>query len=243
MANKRSKAYRQAAEQYDRTKLFGLTDAVDLVKKHSFAKFDETINLDIALGVDPRHADQMVRGTVVPPHGLGKSIRIVAIVSAEKEEEAKLAGADEVGGEELVERIFKGWLDFEVVVTTPDMMRFVGKLGKVLGPRGLMPNPKVGTVTQNLAFAIKELRAGRLEYRVDKYGIVHLPVGKRSFKESQLVENIAVIMDAIIRAKPSSAKGNYLKSVTLSPTMGPGIRVETSVLRSEVDTIRGSMAV
>jgi len=243
MGQKRSKAYRQAAEQYDKNNQYGLNDAVDLVKKNSFAKFDETINLDVSLGVDPRHADQMVRGTIVPPHGIGKSIRIVAIVPADREEEAKAAGADEVGGEDIVDRIFKGWLDFEVVVTTPDMMRFVGKLGKILGPRGLMPNPKVGTVTQNLEFAIKELRAGRLEYRVDKYGIIHLPVGKRSFKESQLVENIAVIMEALIKAKPSSAKGTYLKSVTLSPTMGPAVRVETSVLRTEVDAIRSSMGV
>ena len=241
MGSKRSKAYRQAVDQYDTKAHHGLNDAVDLVKKASFAKFDETINLDVALGVDPRPADQMVRGTVVPPHGTGKSIRIVAIVSPEKEEEAKEAGADTVGGEDLVNQIFKGWLDFEVVVTTPDMMRFVGKLGKILGPRGMMPNPKVGTVTQNLGFAIKELRAGRLEYRVDKYGLVHLPVGKRSFKESQLVENIAVIMEALMKAKPASSKGIYLKSVTLSPAMGPGVRVETSALRTEVDTIRSSM--
>ncbi|MBT3783586.1 50S ribosomal protein L1 [bacterium] len=241
MGSKRSKAYRQAVDQYEHKAQHGLNDAVDLVKKASFAKFDETINLDVALGVDPRHADQMVRGTVIPPHGTGKTIRIVAIVSPEKEEEAKEAGADTVGGEDLVNQISKGWLDFEVVVTTPDMMRFVGKLGKILGPRGLMPNPKVGTVTQNLGFAIKELRAGRLEYRVDKYGLVHLPVGKRSFKESQLVENIAVVMEALIKAKPASSKGIYLKSVTLSPTMGPGVRVETSALRTEVDTIRSSM--
>jgi len=238
---KRSKAYRQAVDQYKVMDQYGLNDAVDVLKKISFAKFDETINLDVSLGVDPRHADQMVRGTVVPPHGTGKNIRIAAIVSSEKEEEAKEAGADIIGGEDLVDKIFKGWLDFEVVVTTPDMMRFVGKLGKILGPRGMMPNPKVGTVTQNLSFAIKELKAGRLEYRVDKYGIVHLPVGKRSFKESQLIENIAVVMDALIRAKPASSKGTYLKSVTLSSTMGPAVRVETAALRSEVDTIRSSM--
>jgi large subunit ribosomal protein L1 len=218
-----------------------MREAVDKVKAISFAKFDETINIDVALGVDPRHADQMVRGTVVLPHGTGKSVRVLAIVAADKEAEAQEAGAEYVGSEELIEKIQSGWLDFDTVVTTPDMMRHVGKLGKVLGPRGMMPNPKVGTVTSNITHAIKEIKAGRLEYKVDKYGLIHLPIGKRSFKEAQLFENLATVMDALLKAKPASAKGNYIKSVTLSPTMGPSVKIDPVGVKGEIDMVRGTL--
>lgn len=238
---KRSKAYSKALAQVEPGKLYSLKEAVELAKRISFAKFDETIRVNVALGVDPKHADQNVRGTVVLPHGTGRVQRVLAIVAADKEEEAKTAGADIVGGEDLVAKIKAGWLDFEVVVTTPDMMRHVGQLGKILGPRGMMPNPKVGTVTPNIAQAVKEIKAGRLEYKVDKYGLIHLPVGKRSFKESQLFENVAVILDALIKAKPSAAKGTYMQGVTVSPTMGPGIKVDPQGVRSEVDSVRGSL--
>jgi len=237
----RSKAYREAAQKVDATARISMREAVDKVKAISFAKFDETINIDIALGVDPRHADQMVRGTVVLPHGTGKSVRVLAIVAADKEAEAQEAGAEYVGSEELIEKIQSGWLDFDTVVTTPDMMRHVGKLGKVLGPRGMMPNPKVGTVTSNITHAIKEIKAGRLEYKVDKYGLIHLPIGKRSFKEAQLFENLATIMDVLLKAKPASAKGNYLKSVTLSPTMGPSVKVDPVGVKGEIDMVRGTL--
>lgn len=237
----RSKAYREALQKIDGSARITMREAVDKVKSISFAKFDETINVDVALGVDPRHADQMVRGTVVLPHGTGKSVRILAIVAADKEAEALEAGAEYVGSEELVDKIQSGWLDFDTVVTTPDMMRHVGKLGKVLGPRGMMPNPKVGTVTSNIAHAIKEIKAGRLEYKVDKYGLIHLPIGKRSFKEAQLFENLATVMDALIKAKPASAKGNYIKSVTLSPTMGPSVKVDPVGVKGEIDMVRGAL--
>jgi len=238
---KRSKGYQQALEKYDSQAQHSLRKAVEVVKEISFAKFDETINIDISLGVDPRHADQMVRGTVVLPHGTGKSIRVLAIVAADKEDEAKEAGADIAGGEEIVEKIQGGWLEFDMVVTSPDMMRHVGKLGKILGPRGMMPNPKVGTVTPNIANAVKEIKAGRLEYKVDKYGLIHLPVGKRSFKEAQLFENLAVVMDALIKAKPAASKGTYLKSVTVSPTMGPGIKIDTVAIKNEVEGVRSTL--
>jgi large subunit ribosomal protein L1 len=183
----------------------------------------------------------MVRGTVVLPHGTGKSVRVLAIVAADKEAEAQEAGAEYVGSEELIEKIQSGWLDFDTVVTTPDMMRHVGKLGKVLGPRGMMPNPKVGTVTSNITHAIKEIKAGRLEYKVDKYGLIHLPIGKRSFKEAQLFENLATVMDALLKAKPASAKGNYIKSVTLSPTMGPSVKIDPVGVKGEIDMVRGTL--
>jgi len=237
----RSKAYREAAQKVDALARVTMREAVDKVKAISFAKFDETINIDVALGVDPRHADQMVRGTVVLPHGTGKSVRILAIVAADKEAEAQEAGAEYVGSEELIEKIQSGWLDFDTVVTTPDMMRHVGKLGKVLGPRGMMPNPKVGTVTSNITHAIKEIKAGRLEYKVDKYGLIHLPIGKRSFKEAQLFENLATVIDALLKAKPASAKGNYIKSVTLSPTMGPSVKVDPIGVKGEIDMVRGTL--
>ena len=203
-----------------------IEEAVPLMQKVKFAKFDETVELAMRLGVDPKHADQMVRGTVVLPHGLGKSKKVLVIAGPDKQKEAEAAGADHVGGEELVEKIAGGWVDFESVVATPDMMRAVGKLGKVLGPRGLMPNPKTGTVTPNVAQAVKEIKAGKVEFRVDKTGIVHAPVGKLSFTAQNLVENASALLDSIVRAKPSAAKGKYLKSITVSSTMGPGVRVD-----------------
>src|SRR3989441_12406319 len=200
-----------------------LQDAVPLLQKVKFAKFDETVEVTLRLGVDPKHADQMVRGTVVLPHGLGKSKRVLAIAGGEKQKEAADAGADMVGGEEMVEKIQGGFMDFDAVVATPDMMRAVGKLGKVLGPRGLMPNPKTGTVTTEIAKAVKEIKAGKVEFRVDKTGIIHAPLGKMSFATDSLVANTHALVDSIVKAKPSAAKGKYLRSVTLSSTMGPGI--------------------
>ena len=209
-------------------KPYTLEDAIPLIQKVKFAKFDETVELAMRLGVDPKHADQMVRGTVVLPHGLGKSKRVLAIAGADKQKEAQDAGADVVGGDEIVEKILGGWMEFDAVVATPDMMRGVGRLGKVLGPRGLMPNPKTGTVTPNVAQAIKEIKAGKVEFRVDKTGIVHAPVGKASFPTQNLVENAHALVDSVVKAKPSAAKGKYLKSVTVSSTMGPGIAIDTA---------------
>lgn len=215
-----------SAKQQVEDRPYALEEALPLVQKIKFAKFDETVGLSIRLGVDPKHADQMVRGTVVLPHGLGKSKRVLVIAGAEKQKEAEEAGADVVGGEELVDKINTGWVDFEAVVATPDMMRAVGKLGKVLGPRGLMPNPKTGTVTPNVGQAVKEIKAGKVEFRVDKTGIVHAPVGKLSFPAQNLIENASALLESIVRAKPSAAKGKYLKSITVSSTMGPGVRVD-----------------
>jgi large subunit ribosomal protein L1 len=215
-----------AARQQVEDRPYPLDEALPLVQKIKFAKFDETVALSIRLGVDPKHADQMVRGTVVLPHGLGKSKRVLVIASPEKQREAEEAGADFVGGEEVVDRIAGGWLDFEAVVATPDMMRVVGKLGKVLGPRGLMPNPKTGTVTPNVAQAVKEIKAGKVEFRVDKTGIVHAPVGKTSFPAQNLIDNASALLDSIVRAKPSAAKGKYLRSITVSSTMGPGVKID-----------------
>ena len=206
-----------------------IEEAVPLVQKVKFSKFDETVELAVRLGVDPKHSDQMVRGTVVLPHGLGgKSKRVLVIANAEKQREAKEAGADEIGGEELVEKINGGWLDFDAVVATPDMMRAVGRLGKVLGPRGLMPNPKTGTVTLDVTKAVQEIKAGKVEFRVDKAGIVHAPIGKTSFTADWLIANAHALMDSVVRAKPAAAKGRYLKSVTMSSTMGPGVSIDTS---------------
>jgi large subunit ribosomal protein L1 len=215
-----------AARQQVPTRPHTIEDAIPLMQKVKFAKFDETVELSLRLGVDPKHADQMVRGTVVLPHGLGKSKRVLAIAGSDKQKEAQEAGADFIGGEELVDKIQGGWTDFDAVVATPDMMRAVGKLGKVLGPRGLMPNPKTGTVTLDIAKAVKEIKAGKVEFRVDKTGIVHAPVGKLSFTAQNLVENASALLDSIVRAKPSAAKGKYLKSITVSSTMGPGVRVD-----------------
>jgi len=216
----------RAAIPFDRT--FSIEEAIPLVQKAKFAKFDETVDLSLRLGVDPKHADQMVRGTVVLPHGLGKSKRVLAIAGGEKQKEAQEAGADVVGGEEMVEKIQGGFMDFDAVVATPDMMRAVGKLGKVLGPRGLMPNPKTGTVTTDIAKAIKEIKAGKVEFRVDKTGIIHAPVGKTSFPADSLIANAHALVESIVKAKPSAAKGKYLRSVTLSSTMGPGVKIDTT---------------
>ena len=207
---------------------YRIEDAIPLIQKVKYAKFDETVELSMRLGVDPKHADQMVRGTVVLPHGLGKSKKVLAIAGADKHQEAIDAGADYVGGDEVVEKILAGWIDFDAVVATPDMMRAVGRLGKVLGPRGLMPNPKTGTVTPNVAQAIKEIKAGKVEFRVDKTGIVHAPVGKTSFPPENLIANTHALVDSVVKAKPSAAKGRYLKSVTVSSTMGPGVAIDTS---------------
>src|SRR6201988_2107926 len=205
-----------------------LQDAVPLLQKVKFAKFDETVEVTLRRGVDPKHADQMVRGPVVLPHGLGKSKKVLAIAGGEKQKEAQDAGADVVGGEEMVDKIQGGFMDFDAVVATPDMMRAVGKLGKVLGPRGLMPNPKTGTVSTDIARALREIKAGKVEFRVDKTGIIHAPVGKMSFAANSLVENTHALVDSIVKAKPAAAKGKYPKSVTLSSTMGPGVRIDTT---------------
>ncbi len=217
-----------AAEAQVEARPYKLEEAIPLIQKVKYAKFDETVDLAMRLGVDPKHADQMVRGTVVLPHGLGKSKRVLAIAGTDKQKEATDAGADYVGGDELVEKILGGWIDFDAVVATPDMMRAVGRLGKVLGPRGLMPNPKTGTVTSNVTQAIKEIKAGKVEFRVDKTGIIHVPVGKTSFPTENLVANAHALVDSVVRAKPPAAKGKYLKSVTVSSTMGPGITVDTA---------------
>ena len=228
--SKAGKNYTKAAAARDGAKLYRLDEAVPLVQKIAFAKFDETVEISMRLGVDPKHADQMVRGTIVLPNGLGKSKRVVAIASGEKVKEARDAGADEVGGEEIVEKIAGGWMEFDAVVATPDLMRSVGKLGKILGPRNLMPNPKTGTVTFDVGKAIKEIKAGKVEFRVDKTGVIHAPCGKVRFDEKSLLENAKALIDAIIRAKPASSKGKYVRSISISSTMGPGIWVDdTSV--------------
>jgi large subunit ribosomal protein L1 len=225
----RGKKFAAARAAIPSEKAFTLEDAIPLVQKVKYAKFDETVELSLRLGVDPKHADQMVRGTVVLPHGLGKSKRVLAIAGGDKQKEAQDAGADFIGGEEVVDKIQGGWIDFDAVVATPDMMRAVGKLGKVLGPRGLMPNPKTGTVTMDIAKAVKEIKAGKVEFRVDKTGIVHAPIGKISFDAKNLIENAHALVDSVVKAKPSAAKGKYLRSVTMSSTMGPGIAIETTV--------------
>ena len=225
---KHGKKYTAARAQVGVDRQYSIEEAVPLVQKVKYAKFDETVELTLRLGVDPKHADQMARGTVVLPHGLGKTKRVLAIAGGEKQKEAQEAGADYVGGEDVVEKIMGGWTDFDAVVATPDMMRAVGKLGKVLGPRGLMPNPKTGTVSTDIAKAVKEIKAGKVEFRVDKTGIVHAPVGKTSFPAASLIENAHALVDSVVKAKPPAAKGKYLKSVTMSSTMGPGIAIDTS---------------
>jgi large subunit ribosomal protein L1 len=219
------KKYEKAAKTAER-KLYSLDEAVALLKKIAFAKFDETVEVSMRLGVDPKHADQMVRGTVILPNGLGKSKRVVVIASGEKMKEGRDAGADEAGGDDIVERIAGGWMDFDAVVATPDMMRSVGKLGKVLGPRGLMPNPKTGTVTFDVGKAVREIKAGKVEFRVDKTGIVHAPCGKIQFDEKRLYENARALIEAVMRAKPPSSKGKYVKSISICSTMSPGIWVD-----------------
>jgi large subunit ribosomal protein L1 len=210
----------------DRTREYSIEEAVEVLKKLPAARFDETVDVSLRLGVDPKHADQMVRGAVVLPHGIGKAVRVAVFAKGEKEREAREAGADVVGAEDLVERIQGGWMEFDSTIATPDLMGQVGRLGKVLGPRGLMPNPKLGTVTFDVGRAVREAKAGKVEFRVDKAGNVHVPVGKRSFPAGELVANALALLDAIVRAKPAAAKGQYLRSVTLSSTMGPGIKVD-----------------
>ena len=207
-------------------KLYRLEEAIPLVQSIKFATFDESVELAMRLGVNPKHADQMVRGTVVLPHGLGRTKRVVVIASLEKQKEAEESGADTVGAEELVEKIQQGWMDFDAIVATPDMMRSVGKLGRILGPRGLMPNPKTGTVTVDVSKAVSEIKAGKVEYRVDKAGVVHVPIGKASFATENLVANAIALVSSVIKAKPVAAKGKYVKSVAVSSTMGPGVRVD-----------------
>jgi large subunit ribosomal protein L1 len=223
----RGKKY-QAARQQVPAKPHSIEEAVPLIQKVKYTKFDETVELSVRLGVDPKHSDQMVRGTVVLPHGLGKSKKVLVIAGADKQREAKEAGADEVGGDDVVDRILGGWSGFDAVVATPDMMRSVGKLGKVLGPRGLMPNPKTGTVTMDVVKAVQDIKAGKVEFRVDKAGVVHAPVGKISFAPERLIANAHALMENIVKARPAAAKGRYLKSVTMSSTMGPGVSIDTS---------------
>ena len=220
------KKFRDAAKLVDRTKAYEPAEAVDLVKQTAVVNFDPSVEAHIRLGVDPRHADQMVRGTVVLPHGTGKVVRVAVFAQAEKAQEALHAGADEVGGEDLVKKIEGGWLEFDVAVATPDMMGMVGKLGRILGRRGLMPNPKAGTVTFDIERAVGEVKGGRVEFKVDKGAIIHVPVGRASFSGEALVANLATLLDAINRAKPSGAKGTYLRTVTIASTMGPGVRVD-----------------
>lgn len=224
------KKYAAAAAQIDRTRAYSLTEAIERVKQVAYARFDETVELAIQLNVDPRKADQMVRGTVVLPHGLGKSKRVAVIATGDKVKEAEEAGADIVGGEDLVEKIKGGWLEFDALIATPDVMRSVGQLGKILGPRGLMPNPKTGTVTFDVKSAVREVKAGRVEFRVDKTGVIHVPIGKRSFETEKLAANAQALIDAVIHAKPASAKGKYIKSIYLSTTMSPAVKLDVSGL-------------
>ena len=227
---KRGKKYQEAVKSFDKAAQYDVAEAISLVKKNATAKFDETIELHIRTGCDGRHAEQQIRGAVVLPHGTGKTKKVLVVAEGEKAQEAKDAGADIVAGKEILEDIKKGWLDFEVMIATPNMMAELGKLGRILGPKGLMPNPKAGTVTMDVANAIKEIKAGKIEYRLDKSNIIHVPVGKASFTEEQLADNFQTLMDAIMKAKPSTVKGAYLKSVTLTSTMGPGVKLNVAKL-------------
>ncbi len=220
------KKYSESIEKVERNKFYTLEEAIRVAKEIAWAKFDESVDLAVRLGVDPRHSDQMVRGAVVLPHGTGKSVKVITFAKGEKEREARDAGADFVGAEDLAEKISNGWLDFDFAVATPDMMALVGKLGKILGPRGLMPNPKLGTVTFEVGKAIRDIKLGKVEYRVDKTAIVHVPVGKVSFDNRKLFENAVSVMESIVRSKPATSKGRYLKTITVSSTMGPGIKVD-----------------
>jgi large subunit ribosomal protein L1 len=232
--SKTGKKLSEAAAKIDRAKVYPLATALDVVKQSAFAKFDETVDVAVRLGVDPRHADQMVRGAVVLPNGLGKTVRVLVFAKGEKEKEALDAGADYVGSEDLVAKIQEGWFDFDTAIATPDMMGVVGKIGKILGPRGLMPNPKVGTVTFEVARAVKESKAGKVEFRVEKAGIVHAPVGKVSFDADKLKGNVLAIIEALVKAKPSAAKGIYIKKISVSSSMGPGINLDISDVTSQL---------
>ncbi len=226
---KRGKKYQDAVKSFDKSQQYDATEAVAIVKKNAVAKFDETIEVHIRTGCDGRHADQQIRGAVVLPHGTGKTVRVLVFAKGPKADEATAAGADFVGGDELIPRIQnEGWLDFDVVVATPDMMSVVGRLGRVLGPKGLMPNPKAGTVTMDVTKAINDIKAGKIEYRLDKANIIHVPVGKASFSEADLKDNFQALMDAVIKARPATLKGTYLKNITLTSTMGPGVRVDAN---------------
>ncbi len=225
------KRYRAAITQLERDRHYGPAEAIHLLQEMPRAKFDETVEVAMRLGVDPRKADQMIRGTVSLPHGTGRSIRVGAFATGEKAREAEEAGADVVGGEDLVNEVLKGNIDFDAAVATPDMMALVGRAGRVLGPRGLMPNPKAGTVTPDIGKAVRDIKAGKLEYRVDRQGNVHLVIGKRSFEERQLLENYLAVVDEVLRAKPSTAKGRYIRSITIASTMGPGIRIDPGRVR------------
>ena len=229
MMARKSKGYRSAAEKVDRTRHYPLPEALDLARETKRTKFDETVEIAVRLGVDPRKADQNIRGTVLLPHGTGKSVRVAVFAKGDKAQEAEQAGADVVGGEDLAKRISdEGWLEFDKAVATPDMMSVVGKLGRILGPRGLMPNPKVGTVTVDVAQAVQDLKGGKVEYRVDKAGNVHVPVGTASFDGIRLLDNTKSLLDSLVRAKPASAKGTYVRSITVSTSMGPGVRVDAA---------------
>ena len=226
---KKGKRYTESAKLIEKSSLYELDEAVSLVKKAASAKFDETIEAHLRLGVDGRHADQQVRGAVVLPHGTGKTVKVLVFAKGDKVDEALAAGADYAGGDELVPKIQNdGWLDFDVVVATPDMMGVVGRLGRVLGPKGLMPNPKAGTVTMDVTKAVNDIKAGKIEYRLDKSNIIHVPIGKASFTEEQLTDNFQTLIDAVIKAKPAAAKGQYLKSVVIASTMGPGVKLSTA---------------
>ena len=226
---KRGKKYQDAVKAFDKTQQYDVAEAIALVKKNATAKFDETIELHLRTGCDGRHAEQQVRGAVVLPHGTGKTVKVLVFAKGAKLDEALAAGADHAGGEELIPRIQNdGWLDFDVVVATPDMMGVVGRLGKVLGPKGLMPNPKAGTVTMDVTKAVNDIKAGKIEYRLDKSNIIHCPIGKASFEEEKLQENFTALMDAIVKAKPSALKGQYLRSITVTSTMGPGVKVSVA---------------
>jgi large subunit ribosomal protein L1 len=239
---KRGKRYTQAASLVDRDQVYPPAEAMHLLKQFPDAKFDETVELAFRLGVDPRKAEQMIRGTVTLPHGTGRSVRVAAFAQGDKAREAQEAGADIVGGEDLVNEILKGNIDFDAAAATPDMMPLVGKAGRVLGPRGLMPNPKAGTVTADIGKAIRDIKGGKVEYRVDRQGNLHLLIGKRSFEEPRLLENYITVVDEILRAKPSTAKGKYLKSVTLSSTMGPGIPIDTNRVRDVAEGVGAGAA-
>jgi large subunit ribosomal protein L1 len=228
-----AKNYARARAQVDADRAYSVEEAVDLAKRVAYARFDETVGLAVRLGVNPKYADQMVRGAVLLPHGIGKTVRVVVFAKGEKEREAREAGADVVGADDLVERIQGGWLEFDTAIATPDLMGQVGRLGKILGPRGLMPNPKVGTVTFDVARAVREVKAGKVEFKVDKAGNIHVPVGKRSFGTAQLAANANAILEALVKAKPAAAKGQYLRSITVATTMGPGVRVDVQRVASQ----------